>query len=160
MISNEKTIKTLVAKGLQKYGSLQFKSELNCIPLKNIDWRIKSNSRIRVSGIKKALLVHGMKQLPKDCEFANANLIKKPDGYYLKITTYQSKEKEKTQKKNGKEIGLDFGIKTSITTSEDEKIDISIGESDQVKALYKKLERQVKGSNNRWKTIKKINKAY
>ncbi len=160
MISNEKTIKTLVAKGLQKYGSLQFKSELNSIPLKNIDWRIKSNSRIRVSGIKKALLVRGMKQLPKDCEFANANLIKKPDGYYLKITTYQSKEKEKKQKKNGKEIGLDFGIKTSITTSEGEKIDISIGESDQVKALYKKLERQVKGSNNRWKTIKKINKAY
>ena len=85
--------------------------------------------------------MHGIKQLPKDCEFANANLLKKPDGYYLKITTYQSKEKEKKQNENGKEIGLDFGIKTAITTSEGEKIDISIGESDQIKALQRKLER-------------------
>lgn len=135
MISNEQTIKTLVAKGLQKYGSLQFKSELDCIPLKNIDWRIKPNNRIRVSGIKKALLVHGMKQLPKDCEFANANLLKKPDGYYLKVTAYIDKEKEKKQKKNGKEIGLDFGIRTSITTSEGEKINVLVGESEQLKAL-------------------------
>ena len=135
MISNEKTIKTLIAKGLQKHGSLQFKSELDCIPLKNIDWRIKPNSRIRVSGIKKSLLVHGMKQLPKDCEFANANLLKKPDGYYLKVTAYIDKSKIKQIKTNGKEISLDFGIKTAVTTSEGEKIDISIGESDQVKAL-------------------------
>ena len=135
MISNEKTIKTLVAKGLQKHGNLQFKSEFNCIPLKNIDWRIKPNSRIRVSGVKKALLVHGMKQLPKDCEFANANLLKKPDGNYLKVTAYIDKEKEKKQKKNGKEIGLDFGIRTSITTSEGEKINVLVGESEQLKAL-------------------------
>ena len=160
MISNEKTIKTLVAKGLQKHGSLQFKSELDCIPLKNIDWRIKPNNRIRISGVKKALLVHGMKQLPKDCELANANLVKKADGYYLKVTAYIDKEREKKQNKNGKEIGLDFGVKTTITTSEGEKIDISIGESDQVKALQRKLERQRKGSNNRWKTIKKLRVSY
>ena len=104
--------------------------------------------------------MHGIKQLPKDCEFANANLIKKPDGYYLKVTTYIGKEREKIQNKNGKDIGLDFGIKTSITTSEGEKIDISIGESDQVKALQRKLERQRKGSNNRWKTIKKLKVSY
>ena len=34
MISNQKTIISLVKKGIQKYGNLQFKSELNCIPLK------------------------------------------------------------------------------------------------------------------------------
>ena len=156
MISNEKTIRTLISKGIQKHGSLRFKSEIDCIPLKNIDWRFKPNNRVRISGIKKSVLVHGIKQLPKDCEFANANLIKKPDGYYLKVTTYIDKERETTQNKNGKDIGLDFGIKTSITTSEGEKIDISIGESDQVKALQRKLERQRKGSNNRWKTIKKL----
>lgn len=135
MISNEKTIKTLAIKGLQKRGSLRFKSELDCIPLKNIDWRIKSKNRIRVSGIKKVLLVHGMNQLPSDCEFANANLLKKADGYYLKVTVYQDKEKEKKQKKNGKEIGLDFGIKTAITTSDGENIDVQVGESDRLKAL-------------------------
>lgn len=34
MASNEKTIMSLVKKGLQKHGNLQFKSEMNCIPLK------------------------------------------------------------------------------------------------------------------------------
>ena len=35
MISNEKTIKNLIKKGLQKHGGLKFKSELTCIPLTN-----------------------------------------------------------------------------------------------------------------------------
>lgn len=104
--------------------------------------------------------MHGIKQLPKECEFANANLLHKPDGYYLCVTAYVSKENFKSEPKNGKDIGLDFGIKTSITTSEGEKIDISIGESDQVKALQRKLERQIKGSNNRYKTIKKLKVSY
>lgn len=97
-----------------------------------------------------------MKQLPKDCEFANANLIHKLDGFYLYVTTYVSKENFKSEPTNGKDIGLDFGVKTSITTSEGDKIDISIGESGQTKALQRKLERQRKGSNNRYKTIKKL----
>ena len=128
--------------------------------MKNIDWRFKPNNRVRISGIKKSVLVHGIKQLPKECEFANANLLHKPDGYYLCVTAYVSKENFKSEPKNGKDIGLDFGIKTSITTSEGEKIDISIGESDQVKALQRKLERQRKGSNNRYKTIKKLRVSY
>jgi len=61
---------------------------------------------------------------------------------------------------NGKDIGLDFGVKTTITTSEGEKIDISIGESDQTKSLQRKLEKQRKGSNNRYKTIKKLRISY
>lgn len=101
-----------------------------------------------------------MKQLPKECEFANANLIHKPDGFYLYVTTYVSKDNFKSKQTNGKDIGLDFGIKTNITTSEGEKIGISIGESDQVKALQRKLERQRKGSNNRYKTIKKLRVSY
>lgn len=70
---------------------------------------------------------------------ANANLIRKPDGYYLKITTFTNKEKYQEQSKNGKEIGLDFGIKTTITTSEGEKIKISVEESERLKKLQKKM---------------------
>ena len=104
-------------------------------------------------GIKGQILVRGVEQIPTDVEFANANLIKRADGYFLKITTYQ---KRKEKENNGKEIGLDLGIKTSITTSEGEKIDISIGESDRLKKLQREMFRRVKGSNNRWKTIKKL----
>lgn len=50
MISNEKTIMTLVKKGLQKHGNLKFKSELNCIPLKQYGttYKFKSFNKIKI----------------------------------------------------------------------------------------------------------------
>lgn len=162
MISNEKTIMTLVKKGLQKYGNLQFKSELNCIPLKQygISYRFKSFNKVKIQGISGTVLVRTGNQLQIADELANANLIKKPDGYYLKVTAYINKENYKQIETNGKEIGLDFGIKTNITTSEGEKLDVSVEESDRLKKLQRELFRKVKGSNNRYKTIKKIQREY
>ena len=49
--------------------------------------------------------------------------------------TFTSKENIREERKNGREIGLDFGIKTALTTSEGEKIDVSVGESDRLKKL-------------------------
>lgn len=162
MISNEKTIMTLVKKGLQKYGNLQFKSELNCIPLKQygISYKFKSFNKVKIQGISGTVLVRTGNQLQIADELANANLIKKPDGYYLKVTAYINKENYKQIETNGKEIGLDFGIKTNITTSEGEKLDVSVEESDRLKKLQRELSRKVKGSNNRYKTIKKIQREY
>ena len=157
MISNEKTIRTLVKRGLQKHGSLKFKSELSCIPLKGTDWKFKSARKVYIMGIKGQVLVRGVEQIPAGVELANANLIKRADGYFLKVTAYQER---KERESNGKEIGLDFGIKTSITTSEGEKIDLHVGESDQLKRLQRELSRRVKGSNNRQKTILKLRRAY
>lgn len=88
MISNEKTIRALVKKGLQKHGSLKFRSELSCIPLKGMDWKFKSMRKVWIMGIKGQMLVRGVEQIPTGVEFANANLIKRADGYFLKITTY------------------------------------------------------------------------
>lgn len=99
-------------------------------------------------------------QLQAVDELASANLIRKPDGYYLKVTCFINRENFKEQKTNGKEIGLDFGIKTSVTTSEGEKLDVSVGESDRLKRLQKQLFRRVKGSNNRHKTIELIQREY
>lgn len=142
MISNEKTIRSLVKQGLQTHGSLKFKSELSCIPLKTGDWQFKSKNKVKIMGVSGAVLVHGAKQFNKDeVEFANANLVRKATGFFLKITTYISKDKAKRIEKKDKDIGLDFGVKTTITTSEYEKIDISVGESDRTKILQKKLAR-------------------
>ena len=58
------------------------------------------------------------------------------------------------------EIGLDFGIKSSITTSEGEKLDVCVEESERLKKLQRELFRRVKGSNNRHKTIKLIQREY
>ena len=87
-------------------------------------------------------------------------MVKKPNGYYLKVTCYIDKNKIQKQESNGKEIGLDFGIKTNITTSEGEKLDVSVEESEQLKKLQAKLENQKKGSNRRYKTVKAIRRQY
>ena len=158
MVSNEKTIMSLVKKGLQKHGNLQFKSEMNCIPLKQygVSYKFKSFNKVKISGVSGTVLVRTGNQLQIVDELANANLVKKPDGYYLKVTAFINKNNFKEIETNGKEIGLDFGINTNITTSEGEKLNVSVEESERLKRLQKKLSRQVKGSNNRYKTIKLI----
>ena len=162
MISNENTIKSLVKNGFQNHGQLQFKSELTCIPLKQYGntYVFKSFNKVRIAGISGTVLVRTGNQLQIADELANANLVRKPDGYYLKVTAFINKENWKAIQTNGKEIGLDFGIKTSITTSEGEKLDVSIQESDRLKALQRELFRRVKGSKNRNKTIKLIQREY
>ena len=162
MNQNEKTIVSLVKNKLQTHGTLQFKSELTCIPLKQYGttYKFKSFNKVKIQGIHGNVLVRTGNQLQIADELANANLVKKPDGYYLRITCLINKENWKIQQTNGKEIGLDFGIKTNITTSEGKKIDVSVEESERLKKLQKQMFRQVKGSNNRYKTIKKIQREY
>lgn len=164
MVSNEKTILTLIKNGIQKHGSLRFKSEFNCIPLKQYGntYKFISCNKIKIAGISGSLLLKTGNQLKDVDEFANANLIKKQDGYYLKITTFTDKNKIKTIKTNNREIGLDFGIKNNLTTSNDDKFNLSIEESEyeRIKKLQRELFRRIKGSNNRHKTINLIRREY
>ena len=162
MAQNEKAICSLVKNGYQKHGHLQFKSELTCIPLKQYGttYKFKSCNKVKIQGIHGDILLRTDKQLQIADELANANLVKKPDGYYLKVVCFINKENWRTQKTNGREIGLDFGIKTNITTSEGQKIDVSIEESERLKKLQREMFRREKGSSNRYKTIKKIQREY
>ena len=94
MVSNEKTIAQLVKRGFQKQGSLNFKSELTCIPLKQYGntYVFKSFNKVRIAGISGNVLVRTGNQLQIADELANANLVRKPDGYYLKVTAFINKE--------------------------------------------------------------------
>ena len=162
MVSNQRAIISLVRKGVQKHGNLQFKSELSCIPLKQYGqtYSFKSFNKVKIQGISGTVLVRTGNQLQIADELANANLVKKPDGYYLKVTAFINKENWKAITTNGKEIGLDFGIKTSITTNEGEKLDVCVEESERLKRLQKELFRRVKGSSNRHKTVKLIRREH
>ena len=162
MMSNQKTIVKMVRNGRQTHGNMQFKTELNCIPLKQYGttYKFKSQNKIKVAGIHGDMRVKGTSQIPCNCDYANGVLLKRPDGYYLIVTCYIDNNKIQKQETNGKEIGLDFGIKTNITTSEGEKIDVSVEESERLKMLQKKLQHQKKGSNNRYKTIQKLRREY
>ena len=110
---------------------------MNCIPLKQYGttYKFKSQNKIKVAGIHGDIRVNGSAQLKTVDEYANANLIRKPDGYYLNVTCYINKDSLPKATTNGKEIGLDFGIKTNITTSEGEKLDVSVEESERLKML-------------------------
>ena len=94
MISNEMTIKSLVKSGRQKHGKLQYKSELTCIPLKQYGTThvFKSFNKVKIQGISGTLLVKTGNQLQIADELANANLVKRADGYYLKVTAFINKE--------------------------------------------------------------------
>lgn len=145
----------------RKVGRLKFVSEVNSINLKQIGntYDIRSNG-VKIQGFKRLLKVFGLKQLSQyPCEFANAKLIKKASGYYIHVMFFVNKENVKKPKTNNS-VGLDFGIKTAITTSDGDKFNISIKESDSLKKAQRSLSRKQKGSNNRYRARFKVRLAY
>lgn len=157
---NLKSLHNKKKKGKHKVGRLKFKSEYNSIELSQygITHKIIGN-KIKVEGIKRHLKVFGLNQIKPEYEIANAKLVQKPSGYYIKLTCFENLTINRINKPI-KEVGLDFGIKTHITTSDNEQFNVTIEESERLKGLQKKLARQIKGSNNRYKTLKKIKLEY
>ena len=165
--ANFKTCLELLKSGKQSNFEFRFKSEYNNIPLKQygITHRFdkKNPTRIAVQGIFRKLTVKGTKQIPFELnpDFANANLLKKPDGYYILLTTFIDKDKLPKKTSNGKELGIDFGCTDTLTFSDGQKANIQIEESERLKKLQTKLNRHQKTrSNNRNKTINKIRREY
>ena len=111
------------------------------------------HGKLTVNGLDQFINIDGI-------EYANANILNTPLGYYIAITTYIDKDKIQHKPKIKGRIGIDFGCTTSFTLSNGEKIDCTIQESDRLKRLQKKMFRQVKGSKGREKTISLIKKEY
>ena len=158
-ISNIKTLSTLKKKG-KKVGRIGYTSELKSLPLKQYGntYKIVDHNKIKIVKIG-IVKVQGLEQFiyDKDVEYANANLVHKSSGYYLKITTFKKKEE---YPKPEKVIGIDLGISTHITTSDGEKINVLVEETERLKRLQRKMQKQKKNSNNRYKTRLKIQKEY
>ena len=143
-------------------GSLRYKSEYASINLQQhkVTYRFYDERHVGIQGFTGWLRINGANQfwnIP-NLEFANAKLLNLPDGYYLAVTTYQPNGDE--QRKYKPEIGIDMGIKTSITTSDGRKIDVLIEESERLKKCQRLIARRKKGSNNRYKAVKKLRRAY
>lgn len=143
-----------------KVGKLQFKKECNEINLKQFGhtYKIKGKNKIRVENIG-ILVVNGLEQVNLDeVEFANAKLIKKPSGFYIHLTVYSNKQQEVLTEKEV--LGLDMGIKDQLTFSNGVKVNFYVEESEQLKGLVRKLNRQVKGSNQYKQTLARIKRVY
>ena len=143
-----------------KVGRLQFKKECNEINLKQFrkTYKIKSHNKISVQNIG-VLTVNGLEQINIDeVEFANAKLIKKPSGFYIHLTVYTKKQPAILTEKEI--LGLDMGIKDQLTFSNGVKVNFYLEESEQLKGLMRKLNRQTKGSNQYKQTLNRIKRIY
>ena len=146
----------------KKVGKLKFKSQYNSIDLNqyNNTHKIISKNRIKIAGIKQHLKVFGLEQIKPEYEIANAKLIKKASGYYIKLTCFKFIKESTFSNEVKPDVGLDFGIKDSIVTSDGKKFKISIEESERLKKLQRKLAKATKGSNNWYKLKIQVQKEY
>ena len=162
IVSALKTMKTLREKGLQKHGHLRFTSEYKSIDLKQfgITHKIRGKRSMVIQGISKKVPVNGLGQIPKSCDIANAKLLNTPTGYYVALTTYVSRDDVKKVERTKPIVGIDFGCQTSITYSDGTKKTVSVGETERLKRLQRKMSKQVKGSNNRNRTRSLIQIEY
>ena len=145
----------------RKVGKLKYKKEINSIDILTGPWlKIRDNSHITIPGFAN-LKVYGLDQLKKykEYELANAKFIRKPSGFYIHITICVPKTNS-SPKKTYKEVGLDFGIKDNIITSDGEKFNCKVPESDYLKFLQKQLKRKQKGSKRYYKLRHQIQKEY
>ena len=160
--SNIKTLSTLKKKGIQKPGLIKFKSEINKVHIKQLQRNFIRRGKhfVKIPNISGEVRVNGLKQIPDNVDFACAELLKTPKGYYLSITTYINKDILSKKSFIQDTLGIDFGCQTNFTTSKGEKINCIVEESERLKRLQRKLARQEKGSNNYKRTIHLIQVEY
>ena len=159
MCQSIKKLSSLKKNG-HKVGRLKFKKEYNTINIiSSRDRKLKGN-RLKITGIKQHLKLNGLHQINTEWEISNIKLIKKPSGYYVNFICWEFIKPENIPTSKGESIGIDFGIKNHLTLSNGETFNCTIEESERLKNLQRKLSRQKKGSNNRYKTILQIRKEY
>jgi putative transposase len=158
--NNLRGLKALKERGY-KVGKLKFKKAVSSITLKqykvsfDIDF---AKNKVRIQGLG-WFRVLGLHKIPKDCEIANAHLVKKPSGYFVHLTCYVKKEyfvREKVREA----VGIDFGVAQKLTLSNGLSIDFEVKESERLKKLQKELSRKKKDSKNRKKALKKLQREY
>ncbi len=145
----------------RRVGRLQFTSRVVSIDLKQYEntYRFTSKTKGKIQNIPGRLTLRGLHQLD-GWEPANAKLLSKPDGYYLAVTAYRNKEDVSDHNQPGTQIGIDMGLETHITLSNRQKVNVTFDEPERLKRLQRKFARQPKGSNNRHKTRRLLEREY
>lgn len=136
MRSNEKTLQTNIKNGNINHGEMKFIRELKSIPLKQygVTYRLNdSMTRVQIQGLPFKLRVSGGEQLlalGDEAEIANANLVRRPSGWYLLVTVFVPLGDRAV---TGNVVGLDFGISHNITTSDGEVLDFCFDEPERLR---------------------------
>ena len=141
-----------------KVGRLKFKRQVNTINLR--DLKVLNSKTVSIPGFKK-LKVYGLEQFINipEYEIASPKLVRKASGIYLHVPICVTKSTFK-RKSTRKEVGLDFGIKDNITTSDGEKFNCSVQETEYLKFLQRKLHKKQKNSKRYYKCLNQLQKEY
>lgn len=144
----------------RKVGKLKFRRTCNCVPLRTGMLKIINSKTISIPMFRK-LKVYGLEQFINipDFEIADARIIRKASGIYIKVSICIPKSSV-TRKLTNKSVGLDFGIKDNITTSDGEKFNCSVQETGYLKFLQRKLMKKQKGSKRYYKCLNQLQKEY
>lgn len=150
----------VLKKNGRRVGRLRFAREVTSINLTQFGTTYRLDtaaSRVKIANITGWIHTKGFDQLSDVDEFANAKLVRRPDGYKLLITTYTHPRPNlgrATQAPDdaGTVVGVDMGVKTHLTLSDGTCIDAMFEETDRLRRLRRKLARQRKGSANSRKT--------
>lgn len=132
----------------RKTGKLKYKSFVGSIYLKEYhgDFDLYfDNNTVRLSGLKQKLKVHGLDQIPKDAEIANAHIIKREKDYFFHITTFVYKTPNHYKEVPNNSTGIDFGCTTQLTLSSGVKIEFQVPVNKKIKRLDRKIDKKVNG---------------
>ena len=156
---NLRALSKLKSKG-RKIGSLRYRSQVTVVNFPQYGNSHKINrdkNRVKLANIPGWMRVRGLDQLPENAEFANCKLLDKPNGLFIVITCYIDRQTQDFTP--GTSIGVDMGVKTHLTFSDGTKIEALVEESERARRLRRKISRQKPGSNNRAKTMARLEKV-
>jgi len=141
-----------------KVGRLKFKSLVSSIYLKQFDTTYKLKGKyLKLQGFKKGFKLEGLDQIPEASEITTANIVRKCDNYYLKVTCFVPKEEQLFERKS---VGIDFGIKKSLTFSDGEKHNFQFPIPDDLKYLQRQKKNKLKKSKNNKKLDSRMSIKY
>ena len=149
-------------------GRLRYKSVVNSIDLVQYGMTYRfaneKRTRVKIQKIPGTLRVNGIRQVPAGAEFANAKLVRKPDGYHIMVTTFLMPDSPYVIRQRAYEpdtiVGVDMGLKTSLTLSDGSLVSAYVEETNRLRKLQKKLTRQKKGSRGYWNTRHMIRREH
>jgi putative transposase len=163
-------------------GRLKFESDHKRIHLRQyrVTHEITSQNTIRIQGLSHEVRVAGLRQLRTldkagiEYEITTADIIKKDDDFYVNITVFVDKDvwnayqENKRNKRNAKRKdlkihdinALDMGCLKTVTDAYGRVYNSTVEETERLKRLQRKLQRQKKGSNNRKNTLKQLHREY
>ena len=144
-----------------KVGRLKFVSEVNSINLKQFGntFSFVDNNKIKLQGLKRPIYVRGLKQILETDDIANAKFIKRPSGFYFKITTYKEKL-PLISMKNKPNVGIDFGITNDMTLDNGAVLTVKQTTRKRLIKAGRNLSKKKKGSKNRNKAKQILKKVY